>query len=247
MDPPHQPSFDAPALRGDVSAARPSSSPPRVDMLAPLPGIPVKSGLVALMLVSLVPALLIAAWLLFDAYRDREAAVYRETELQARALMSIVDREIARVDSTARLLAASPSIQHGDFDAFDTLLRSVPVPDVMRAFLLIDRNGRQRVNAGIPRGAPLGHTSSMTQLQRVFETGQPNMVDLIPAAIDGQPIVVYAVPVRLDGQIAYSLCAGIPLLPGLRPADRRAPRRAAGARAARRTARDCTGRSTEIG
>jgi diguanylate cyclase (GGDEF)-like protein len=86
----------------------------------------------------------------------------------------------------------------------------VPVPEVMRAFLLIDRNGQQRVNAGIPRGTPLGLTSSMAQLKRVFETGQPNMFDLIPAAIDGQPIVVYAVPVRLDGQIAYSLNAGIP-------------------------------------
>jgi diguanylate cyclase (GGDEF)-like protein len=185
-------------------------SVPRLDSLGRIPGFPVKSALVALMLVSLVPALLIAAWLLYDDYHEREAAVYRETELQARALMSSVDRELARIDSTARLLAASPLLQRNDLAQFDALLRTAPVPELMRAFLLIDRNGQQRLNAGLPLGTPLGRTSDLTQLRRVFDTGQPVLFDLIPAAIDGSPIIVYAVPVWLDGQVAYSLNAGIP-------------------------------------
>jgi diguanylate cyclase (GGDEF)-like protein len=193
----------------DITPSRELDSAPRhtvrIESLDRVPGIPVKTGLLALMLVSLIPALLIACWLLYDDYREREAAVVRETELQARALMSTVDRELARVDTAARMLAASPLMQQGDFVGFDHLLRSVPLPDVVRAVLLIDRTGQQRINTMRPVGAPLGRTSSMEQVTRVLETGRPLLFDLIPAETDGSPLIVYSMPVRLDGQVAFTL------------------------------------------
>ena len=47
-----------------------------------------------------------------------------------------------------------------------------------------------------------------SELQRVFQTGQPAVSDLFVGAVAGRPLIGIAVPVRRDGQVVYVLSMG---------------------------------------
>ncbi len=183
----------------------------------------IRSWLSWLVAVCLIPALVIAAVLLYFGYQRERAELVRGALSDARALMLTVDREFGGVERTLRTLATSPSLANLDLPAFHRQASDVLPANYITTIVLIDAAGQQRLNTSRPFGQPLPKATNLTQLERVLASGSANTSDLFNAPLPAGPGVNVAIPVRAGGQM-YSL-AGLVLPTHLQNilADRRLP------------------------
>jgi two-component sensor histidine kinase len=75
--------------------------------------------------------------------------------------------------------------------------------------VLVGREGQQVLSTRQPIGAALPKRTSLDTQNRVFETNNIQVSDLIHAAADGQPIISVEVPVRISGEVRYVLAIGL--------------------------------------
>lgn len=154
----------------------------------------------------IVPATLIAVLLIGYDYYDRERdRLARDSMATARALLAVVDSELAGVKSALLALATSPHLSTADLAAFHAQAQGALKDQSFAGIVLIEENGRQLVNTFRRFGEPLPASGNSRELQRVFQTGEPVITDLFTGALVQQYFVAVGVPVRRDGKIRYSL------------------------------------------
>ena len=88
------------------------------------------------------------------------------------------------MQASATALATSPSLVSGDLAGFrhqaQAVLRDYPAG---AAITLADATGQQLVNTFVPLGTPLPKRVAWDQMQRVFETGKPVIINLYKGAL----------------------------------------------------------------
>jgi diguanylate cyclase (GGDEF)-like protein len=172
----------------------------------------IRSRLALLVVACLIPASLMAVALISYNYQRERARLVRDSIATARALTSAMDRELTGMQSALFVLATSPHLSSdGSSDnlrAFHSQAKEVLPNLLANNIVLIDANGRQRVNTLRPFGEPLPFTGS-SQLRRIFETGRPVTTDVFPGPVVGIPIVAIGVPVRRGDTIAYVLATAM--------------------------------------
>ena len=123
----------------------------------------------------------------------------------------VVDQQLAAMQASATALATSPVLASGDLAAFNkqaqAVLQDYPAG---AAITLTDASGQQVANTFVPLGTPLPKRVVWDQMQRVFETGKPVIINLYKGALTGRIVVGVAVPVILDGQVKYALMMTVP-------------------------------------
>ncbi len=130
-----------------------------------------------------------------------------------RALSMVVDQELAAMQASASALATSPFLVSGDLLAFRTQAQAVARDyPAAAAVTLTDTTGQQVANTFVPLGTPLPKRIVWDQMQRVFETGKPVVINLYRGAISGRFVVGVAVPVIRDGRVVYVLTVTVPAL-----------------------------------
>lgn len=142
------------------------------------------------------------------SYQRERSRLVRDAIATARALTSVLDRELAGVQSALFALATSPNLLSNDFSAFYRQAQEVLPILIANNIVLIGANGRQLVNTLQPFGEPLPAGTS-PQLRTIIATGRPVNTDLFVAPVVGRPLVAIGVPVRQGNAIVYSLTAGI--------------------------------------
>jgi signal transduction histidine kinase len=169
----------------------------------------IQRQLVRLVAASVIPAALAASLLIGYSY-DRQRAIIEQRTLEvARALVQVVDRELARNEAALVVLATSPHLASGDLAAFHRQAQEA-IRDLQGdAFVLSDASGQQLVNTLRPFGEPLPLRASLAQMRRVFETGKPAISDLFFGQVIRRPIIALDVPVRRGGRVAYALAMGV--------------------------------------
>jgi hypothetical protein len=164
----------------------------------------IQARLTMLALVTALPLVVLASFVILRTVDDQRAQLQRDVRDQVEDLLSDVDRQISAIQAELRVLAVSPSLQGGDFLAFDRQMREA-LKIQGTSIVLLDTKAQQLLNTNRPFGEPLPHAINSEMLDRVVETGKPQISDLIIGAVLRRPVLTVGVPVFRDGKVAYVL------------------------------------------
>jgi PAS domain S-box-containing protein len=112
-----------------------------------------RSRLILLTLVLLVPALAAAGMTVYAGYRHDRGEVEKHLQETARALSLVVDRQFGQAEALLWALSTSPQLLEKDYAVFDARARAaIRLPDT---WVVISDEERQLVNTLLPPGSPL--------------------------------------------------------------------------------------------
>jgi len=167
--------------------------------------------LAALVLASMVPGVLLSTYFVVNAHHQRTDAASREVIATARSVAANLDRELASIEAALQVLSLSPSLAQGDLSAFhQEASRALPFQNLTN-YVLIDRQGNQRMNTLRPPNAPLPMNTGTEQWREIFKEDHRMLSDVFIGPLLGKPIMAMAVPVHAPGiePPTYALAAGI--------------------------------------
>ncbi len=164
----------------------------------------IRTSLIALVTACLLPAIGALAMLIYQDHLQSEEVIGRETLLRARGLMATVDRELATVEASLQVLAASQG-SSADRPGTAHLQTGIHLPLVLDT-IVFDRGGKVLPGPAAAASAPMRTAAVPHQLLKVFETGEPTVSALIEGP-DRQLALVITVPVRRGSEIVYGLSA----------------------------------------
>lgn len=147
-------------------------------------------------------AILLVAVLTAQAYFNERAAISRHLLGTARAVSSLVDRQVGETEALLKGLALAAPLQRDDFAAFDGLARAT-VPS-HSWIVLTDPDGHQLVNTRLPRGASLP-SNRVDDFWPMIEGGRTYFSNLLHSANTGRACLRVTAPVFRDGRIIYAL------------------------------------------
>lgn len=165
----------------------------------------IRSSLVKLVAACLIPAIVMAAVLLYDDYQRSRARLVSESLDAARALMLAVDAEFLGAERTLRALSTSPSISHRDFAAFHAQGAGLLTDSNINNIVLIEPGGQQLVNTATPFGSPLPKAPGLSQFESVLASGRANTSNLFIGPVLNRPVVRVVVPVRNGAEFTHYL------------------------------------------
>ncbi len=170
-----------------------------------------RSHLITLVVVTLLPILVFSLILVVRLHRQERAAIERGLQETARALALALDAQLKTDIEALKTLGASEHLDHGDYRAFYALAARVkeqhPHWDTV---LLTDATGQQLLNLRQPYGTPLPPTpGNQSAFRRVMDSGQPLVTDFFPGPVANAPVIGIRVPVVRDGRPRYLMSAGI--------------------------------------
>lgn len=157
----------------------------------------IRSSLAGLVAACLIPAVLLAAVLLYYDYQRERARLERDLQTSARALVLAVDREFEGVERSLRALSTSPSLAQQDLRAFHAQATEVLADHYVNNFVLIDAGGQQLLNTAGVFGQALPKTANLAQLERVLSSGRIDVSDLFFGPLLGRFVINVALPVRV--------------------------------------------------
>ncbi len=166
-------------------------------------------SLIALSLWTVAPAVTAAAVGAAWAWQTGRSATERELTSRAEALAADMARELAASQAALVVLATSPSLATGDFEAFRQQSLLVPKPDGAR-IMLTDMAGQVRADSRSPPGGAPPEPGEKSGVSEVFATGRPQVSDLQAGPLARDGLVAVEVPVEVDGHVAYSLGMAFP-------------------------------------
>ncbi|MCB8819465.1 sensor histidine kinase [Microvirga rosea] len=112
-----------------------------------------RSRLVLLTLVLLIPALAAAGLSVYAGYRHDRKEVEKHLQETARALSLVVDRQFGQAEALLWALSTSPQLIDKDYATFDTRARAaIRLPGT---WIVVAEEDRQVVNTLLPPGSPL--------------------------------------------------------------------------------------------
>src|SRR5690606_2257849 len=155
---------------------------------------PVAFYLLALVLVILLPALLVALVLLSNNNRAQEEVVSGLTNATVQAIGLSVDREIAGMTTTLRVLSTSRDLVESDFAAFHQRAR-IALAGTGAYMLVLDRQFQQILNTRLRYGDPLGLTSDPASAVQALERGTATVSGLFFGRTADQWVFNVLVPV----------------------------------------------------
>src|SRR3954470_10042546 len=103
----------------------------------------ISSSLVLLVLSCILPALLMAALLIYRGYTHAREEFIRNASAIARANAQEVDREFAVIEAAMSALSTSPSLSAGDLRAFHEQARDLCEKQAIFNIVLEDYAGQQ--------------------------------------------------------------------------------------------------------
>src|SRR5262249_46939838 len=167
----------------------------------------IQARLVILVLATVLPLVGLASFAMIRTV-DERGRIRPDAKERVADLLANVDRQITSIQTEPRVLAVSPSLQSGDFAAFDRQMREA-LQIQGTSIVLHDTTAQQLLSTNRPSGEPLPRATNSEMHDRVVETGNPQIADLTIGAVLGRPILTVGVPVSHDGKVAYVSAMGI--------------------------------------
>lgn len=168
-----------------------------------------KSSLLILAILCVLPSAAISAWLLYSNFELRRSQAEHSTALLARQVGADLESELSAIEAALKVLAAAPELQTKDLAGFHERASRALVAGTVYNYILTDRSGRQVLNTLRPVGAPLPTSGTPAQLEKVFLKGHTVLTDLFMGPVTHRPAIAMGVPVRVNGEVAYSLNIGL--------------------------------------
>jgi signal transduction histidine kinase/ActR/RegA family two-component response regulator len=168
----------------------------------------IQARLTVLAVATALPLVALAGFAILRMVDDQRIQIKQDVEHRVENLLWDVDRQIGAIQAELQVLAVSPSLQDGDFAAFDRQMRAT-LKINGTSIVLHDTKGQQLLSTNRPFGDSLPRATNTEMHDRVVATGQPQISDLIIGAVLRRPILVVGVPVFRDGQVVYVLAMGL--------------------------------------
>lgn len=168
-----------------------------------------KTSLLILTVVCVLPTAGISAWLLHSNIELRRTQAEQSTLLLARQVVADLESELAAIESALWVLAAAPELQNGDLIGFHTRAKDALVAGSVYNYILTDRQGHQLLNTLRPVGSALPTTGTPSELAQVFEADRAVLTNLFIGPVTRRPAIAMGVPVRVAGEVRYSLNIGL--------------------------------------
>src|SRR5882724_6958018 len=168
----------------------------------------IQARLTVLAVATALPLVALASFAILRMVDDQRTQIKQDVERQVENLLWNVDRQIGAIQAELQVLAVSPSLQDGDFAAFDRQMRAT-LKINGTSIVLHDTKGQQLLSTNRPFGEPLPRATNTEMHDRVVATGQPQISDLIIGAVLKRPILTVGVPVFRDGEVVYVLAMGL--------------------------------------
>lgn len=169
----------------------------------------IRSRLALLVAACLVPAVLMLMLLIAHDYRRERSKMEHDAIATARAIASLVDRDLGSVEAKLFALATSPHLGAGNFSAFydeaQAVLRNLGGNNIV----LAEEDGTQVFNTFLPFGQSPKEKVAAAQWRELFLNGRPVLSDLFRGPATGRPLLALGVPVLRGGKVAYNLSEGI--------------------------------------
>jgi len=134
----------------------------------------IQARLVILVLATVLPLVGLASFAMIRAVDNERTRIERDAKERVADLLASVDRQIISIQAELSVLAVSPSLQSGDFGAFDRQMRDALKIQGCRSFSMISRpssclapvartvssfRGRPTVKCTIALSKPASHRS----------------------------------------------------------------------------------------
>ena len=167
-----------------------------------------RTFLLAVVSLTLVPLLGVAAIAIWWAHQDERRAMEQALLYHARSLSVAVDREVDTALAGLKGLAASSDLDQADLSRFYEQARLAR--EAHRRWLtvaLVDPAGRQVLNLLHPLGSALPSMAGSETFQRTLQTGAPQVSDLVVDPAAGRRAISVTLPLPRDGRIRHVLVA----------------------------------------
>jgi signal transduction histidine kinase/CheY-like chemotaxis protein len=164
----------------------------------------IQARLTLLALVTALPLVALASFAILRTVDDQRAQMQSNVQQMVEVTLAEIDREISAMQAELGVLATTPSLQMGNLMAFDRQMREA-LTIRGTAIVLLDTKAQQLINTNQPFGGYLPRATNSEMLDRVVETGKPQISDLIIGAVLRRPVLTVGVPVFRDGTVAYVL------------------------------------------
>jgi PAS domain S-box-containing protein len=160
-----------------------------------------RSRLILLTLVLLVPALAAAGMAVYAGYRHDRQEVEKHLQETARALSLVVDRQFGQAEALMWALSTSPQLIDKDYAAFDARARAaIRLP---ATWVVVADDKGQVVNTLLPPGSPLPLIESKDH-RKGLTPGTVRVSNLFTGFMAKQPTVgVDALVIARDGSELY--------------------------------------------
>ncbi len=169
----------------------------------------IRSKLVLLVVVCLLPSTLAVGLLIYDFYHRQRALLEQNMVQTAHALALAVDREIASMVATLQTLATSPYLANDDLAGFYQQAKAVQHQQNGDNIVLSDASARQVLNLKRPLGTPLPQHGSPEQIERVLASGRPAVSDLFMGGVLQRQLISVDVPVWKNGKAVYDMSMAV--------------------------------------
>jgi diguanylate cyclase (GGDEF)-like protein len=183
------------------------TTPPLRDRPSSARRYSIRTSLAALVTACLLPSLAALGGIVYEDHLQRRDAVERETMLRAKGLLASIDRDLAMIQASLEVLAASGRLADADPQRFVERLHNTPRSLVLLNYVLVDRQGHELIDTAVPEGQPLPSGALTPSIRHLFETGQAVVSPLYEGSGHHQPCIALSVPVRRYGEVIYALTA----------------------------------------
>ena len=142
----------------------------------------IQARLTVLAVATALPLVALASFAILRMVDDQRTQIKQDVERQVENLLWNVDRQIGAIQAELQVLAVSPSLQDGDFAAFDREMRAT-LKINGTSIVLHDTKGQQLLSTNRPFGEPLPRATNTEMHDRVVATGHPQISDMIIGAV----------------------------------------------------------------
>ena len=164
-----------------------------------------RSHLVLLIVVAIIPAVAVSAVALYFFAAQTMTAVETSLVDTARALSLAVERDVRSTVSALHVLAGSADLKRGDLRAFHEhaapVLRAWPAWDNL---VVLDLTGQELVDPSVPFGAPLPKTHAPRLSDSAMRAGFA-VSEVGTGPVTSAATIAVQVPVSIDGVRAGDL------------------------------------------
>ncbi len=175
-------------------------------------GYSVRTYVVAIAAVILIPLLLLGFWLVSQLAASERSLIERQAEQELQGITALVDHEITVAKSVLVSLASSQFLRAGDFRGFRAQAMQVSQQLGIHIVVYDPRRNLLVANTAIPgdRPVPGGQNAEVVvAAEQVLKTRQFAVSDLFLGGLSKRRAVSVLAPVIQDGEVPYILAAGI--------------------------------------
>lgn len=170
----------------------------------------IRTWLLALVVLSIVPLAVFASFLVYDLAQSRQNILLGDVEDRSIAAANGISQQLYQVATMLNVLARSGQLRTGELAALRAeATRALSINPAIRSVGMIGPSGRQVLNTSVPIGGPMPEDDAPEVAVRVFATGQVALSGPFTDSLTHELSVTVGVPVVLQGRVAYCLRANV--------------------------------------